>query len=239
MDWWMDCCLHHAGIGLSWCAHKPRWRWVQHRTTIHFVWFHRLPWWFLPPNLLGRQEILEHSTNKQHNAHWRHGLLGPGFESIQQWANQSLQCHRWKTWWEHQVLLTTTPLMLSIIESCERKMIVVRLVKSSIASKQAHQSRGGAEAGCFDSMCARSSWRWILNHFVTLYVKNQRLTMQGHIVPMSMINLCCRMRSVMKLVITKKKLSLTISFMMCSMTRSNWCAPHQIQKKEYSSCIKS
>jgi hypothetical protein len=27
--------------------------------------------------------------------------------------------------------------------------------------------------------------------------------------------------------------------MMCSMTRSNWCAPHQIQKKEYSSCIKS
>jgi hypothetical protein len=33
---------------------------------------------------------------------------------------------------------------------------------------------------------------------------------------------------VMKLVTIVKKRSLTTSFIMCSMTRSSWCTPHQI-----------
>jgi len=34
-----------------------------------------------------------------------------------------------------------------------------------------------------------------------------------------------------------KKRSLTTSFIMCSMTRSNWCAPHQIWVKGQSACM--
>jgi hypothetical protein len=46
----------------------------------------------------------------------------------------------------------------------------------------------------------------MLNHFVTLYVESQRLTMWGHVVPMSIINFCCRMKCVMKLIIIEKML---------------------------------
>jgi hypothetical protein len=80
-------------------------------------------------------------------------------------------------------------------------------------------------------MCAKSLGQWILNHFVTLYVESQWLTMRGHVVPMFVINFYYQMRCMMKLVITKKKRSLTTLFMMCSMTRSSWCAPHQNSKE--------
>ncbi len=119
------------------------------------------------------------------------------------------------------------------------KVTIVRLVKSSITSKETHQSWGGVEVGCFDSMCSRSLMWWTLNHFVTLYVKSQWLMMQGHVVPMSMINFCCWMRCMMKPIIIEKNCFLTISFMMCSMTRPSWCVLHQIWKREQLSCIES
>jgi hypothetical protein len=59
-------------------------------------------------------------TKKQHNACWRHGSLGPSLELIQYWMDQSLQCHRWKTRQEHQVMLTVVALMLLVLESCEK-----------------------------------------------------------------------------------------------------------------------
>ncbi len=41
----------------------------------------------------------------------------------------------------------------------------------------------------------------------------------------------------MKPVMIVKKRSLTTSFIMCSMTRSSWCTPHQIWIKRESSCM--
>jgi len=65
-------------------------------------------------------------------------------------------------------------------------------------------------------MCMKSSRRWILNHFVTLYVENQQLMMWRHVVPMYVINFYCWVGCVMKPIIIKKKCFLTTSFMMCS-----------------------
>ncbi len=119
----------------------------------------------------------------------------------------------------------------------ERKVITVRLMKCCITSKEAHRRRGGVDANCFDSTCTNNSGQWILNHLVMFPVDNHRLIMRGHVVFISAINFCWQIIWVMKLVTIVKKHSLTTSFIMCSMTRFSWCAPHQIRIKGQSSCM--
>ncbi len=113
----------------------------------------------------------------------------------------------------------------------------MRLVKCYIASKEAHQRWGGAYASYFDSICASNLGWWILNHLVTFSINSHQLIMWGHVVFISVINFCWQVIWMMKPVMIMKKHSLKTSFIMCSMTKSSWCAPHQIQVKGQSSCM--
>ncbi len=100
-----------------------------------------------------------------------------------------------------------------------------------------HHRRGGAEGGCLDSICASNCGRWILNHLMTFSVDSQRLTTQGHVVFISAIGFSCHVKWVINPVMIVKKCSFTMVSMMCSITRSNWCAPHQTWVKGHSLCI--
>ncbi len=114
----------------------------------------------------------------------------------------------------------------------ERKMTATRVVKWCIERSATHQRRGGAEAGYFDLIWASNCGRWILNQLMTFSVESQRLTTWGHVVCISAIRFCCRVKWVINPVITKKNRSLMTLLIMSSITRSSWCAPHQIRIRE-------
>jgi hypothetical protein len=99
----------------------------------------------------------------------------------------------------------------------ERKVIAMRLVKCCITSKEGHKRWGKVDADYFDSICASNSGQWILNHLGTFSVNSHRLTMRGHVVFISTINLYWWVIWVMKPVMIVNKRSLTTLFIMCSM----------------------
>jgi hypothetical protein len=119
----------------------------------------------------------------------------------------------------------------------EQKVIAARVVKWCIERSATHQRRGGAESGYFDSIWASNCGRWILNQLMTFFVESQRLTTRGHVVCISAIRFCCRVKWVINPVMTEKNRSLMTLFIMSSITRSSWCAPHQIRIREQSLCI--
>jgi hypothetical protein len=114
----------------------------------------------------------------------------------------------------------------------ERKMTASRVVKWCIERSATHRRRGGAKAGCFDSIWASNCGRWILNQLMTFSVKSQRLTTRGHIVCISVIKFCYRVKWVINPIMTEKNRSLMTLLIMSSIIRSSWCDPHQIRIKE-------
>jgi len=119
----------------------------------------------------------------------------------------------------------------------ERKVIAARVVKWCIERNTTHQRRGGAEAGYFDSIWASNCGRWILNQLMTFFVKSQRLTTRGHVVCISAIRFCYCVKWVINPILIEKNRSLMKLLIMSSITRSSWCAPHQIRIREQSICI--
>jgi hypothetical protein len=97
--------------------------------------------------------------------------------------------------------------------------------------------KGGAEAGCFDLMWTSNCGRWILNQLMTFFVESQWLTTWGHIVCISAIKFCCRVKWVRNPIMIEKNHFLMTLIIMSSITRSSWCAPHQIWIREQSLCI--
>ncbi len=118
-----------------------------------------------------------------------------------------------------------------------RNVIAILEVKWCMARRDTHHRRGGPEGGCLDSTCASNCGRWILNHLMTFSVDSQRLTTQGHVVFIFAIRFNCRVKWVINPVMRVKKRSFTMVSMMCSITRSNWCAPHQTRIRGHSLCI--
>ncbi len=119
----------------------------------------------------------------------------------------------------------------------ERKMTDARVVKWCIEKSATHQRQGGAEAGCFNSIWANNYGRWILNQLMTFSIESQRLTTRGHVICISVIRFCYRVKWVINPVMTEENRSLMTLLIMSSITRSSWCAPHQIQIREQSLCI--
>ncbi len=118
-----------------------------------------------------------------------------------------------------------------------RNVIVVLEVKWCMANRDTHHRRGGAEGGCLDSIYTSNYGWWILNHLMTFSMDSQQLTTRGHIVFISAIRFSCHVKWVINLVMIVKKCSFTMVSMMCSITRSNWCAPHQTRVRRHSLCI--
>jgi hypothetical protein len=118
-----------------------------------------------------------------------------------------------------------------------RNVIAVLEVKWCMVSRDTHHRRGGAKGGCLDSICASNCGQWILNYLMTFSVDSQRLMTRGHVVFISAIRFNYRVKWVIDPVMTVKKRSFTMVSMMCSITRSNWCAPHQTRVRGHSLCI--
>ncbi len=108
----------------------------------------------------------------------------------------------------------------------DRKVTTARVVKWCIERSVTHQRRGGAEASCFDLIWVSNYGWWILNQLMTFSIESQQLTTRGHIVCISMIKFCYRVKWVINLVMTEKNRSLMTLLIMSSITISNWCAPH-------------
>jgi hypothetical protein len=111
----------------------------------------------------------------------------------------------------------------------KRKVTNVRVVKWCIERSATHQRQDGAKAGCFDSIWANNYGQWILNQLMTFSVESQRLTTQGHIVCISTIRFYYCVKWVINPIIIEKNCSLMTLLIMSSITRSSWCAPHQIR----------
>jgi hypothetical protein len=110
-------------------------------------------------------------------------------------------------------------------------------VKWCIERNATHQRRGGTKVGCFDSIWASNYGPWILNQLMTFTIESQRLTTRKHVVCISMIRFCYRVKWVINPVMTENNRSLMTLFIMSSITRFSWCAPHQIRIREQSLCI--
>ena len=85
-------------------------------------------------------------------------------------------------------------------------------------------------------MWRRSSGWSNLNQLVTLYVESHQFTTRGQVVPISAISFCWQLRWEINLSIVLRKVSPTTLVMMCSITRSSWCAPHHILNNGQSLC---
>jgi hypothetical protein len=88
------------------------------------------------------------------------------------------------------------------------------------------------KAGCFDSIWASNCGWWILNQLMTFSIESQWLTTWGHVVCVSAIKFCYRVKWVINPVMTEKNHSLMTLLIMSSITKSSWCAPHWIRIRE-------
>ncbi len=116
-------------------------------------------------------------------------------------------------------------------------MTAARVVKWCIERSATHQRRGGAKFGCFNSIWTSNCGRWILNQLMTFSVESHRLMTRGHVICISAIRFCYHVKWSINPVMTEKNRSLMTLFIMSSITRSSWCAPHQIRIREQSLCI--
>jgi len=119
----------------------------------------------------------------------------------------------------------------------KQKMTDARVVKWCIEISATHQRRGGVEVGYFNSIWTSNCGRWILNELMTFSIESQWLTTRRHIVCIFAIRFYYRVKWVINPIMIEKNRSLMTLLIMSSITRSNWCTPHQIQIREQSLCI--